>query len=72
MMEDKSENCPEEMMQSGECENMMDGVNDCSGMMRGSSPSDNTEAEYGGLCGDMGSGMGSSMDSKGSGMKSMM
>ncbi len=25
MMEDMSENCPEEMMQSGECENMMDG-----------------------------------------------
>lgn len=51
---------------------LTDGAKDCSGMMGGNSPSDNTEAEYGNHCGDMGAGMGSMMRSKGSGMKSMM
>ncbi len=39
MMEDMSKNCPEQMMQSSECENMMDGEEDHSGMM-GSSGAD--------------------------------
>ena len=38
MMEDMSKNCPEQMMQSGECETMMDGEKDHSGMMGSSSP----------------------------------
>ena len=72
MMEDMSKNCPEQMMQSGECETMMDGEKDHSGMMAGSSPSDNTEAEDGTHCGDMGSDTGSMMGSKGADKKGMM
>ncbi len=32
MMENMSENCPEKMMQSGACENMMNGTKGCDGM----------------------------------------
>ena len=72
MMEDMSKNCPEQMMQSAECKNMMDGEIGHSGMMEGSTTSGNTEAEDGDHCGDMGSGMGSMMGSKGADKKSMM
>ena len=71
MMEDMSKNCPEEMMQSGECEKMMDGAKDCSGMMAGSGP-DNKKAGEGEHCGDMGSGMLSMMGSKDADKKGMM
>ncbi len=64
MMENMSKNCPEQMMQSGECENMMNGEKDYNGMMGGNTTSDNTEAGDGEHCGDMGSGMGSMMGPK--------
>lgn len=67
-MQDKDK----EMMQSGECGNMMDGAKECSEMMGGSSPSDNTETEDGEHCGDMGFDMGSMMGSKSADTKHMM
>ncbi len=67
-----SENCPEQMMQSGACENMMNGAKGCSGMMGSSSTASNTEAEETDHCGDMKSDMGSMMGSSGEDMRSMM
>jgi len=72
MMEDMSKNCPEQMMESAECENMMDGAKGHRGMMGGSTTSGNAEAEDGDHCGDMGYDMGSMMGSKGADMKRMM
>ena len=75
MMEDMSKNCPEQMMQSSECENMMDSEEDHSGMMEGSKKSGNAEADDGEHCGNMGSDMGSMMGSSGAdknGMKKGM
>ncbi|MDD5615676.1 MAG: hypothetical protein PHH85_05690 [Candidatus Methanoperedens sp.] len=72
MMEDMSKNCPEQMMQSSECENMMDGEIGHSGMMEGSTTSGNAEAGEGEHCGDMGSDMDSMMGSKDIDKKGMM
>jgi len=72
MMENMPENCPDQMMQSAGCENMMDGEKDHSGMMGGSTTSGNSEAEDGNHCGDMGSDMGSMMSSKAADKKGMM
>ncbi len=72
MMQDMSKNCPEQMMQSAECKNMMDGEIGHSGMMKGSTTSGNTEAEDGEHCGDMGSDMGSMMGSTSPEKKGMM
>jgi len=63
MMEDMSKNCPEQMMQSAECQNMMVGEKGHNGMMEGSTTSGNAEAEDGAHCGDKGSDMGSMMES---------
>lgn len=72
MMEDMSKNCPEQMMQSSECENMMEGEKGHSGMMGNSTTSGNAGAQDGEHCGDMGSGMDSMMGSKGADKKGMM
>ncbi len=72
MMEDMSKNCPEQMMQSPECENMMNGEEGHSEMMGGSTTSGNTEAADGEQCGNMGSDMGSMMGSSDPEKKSMM
>ncbi len=64
MMKDMSKNCPEQMMQSSECKNMMDGENGHRGMMGNSTTSGNAEAEDGNHCGDMGSDMSSMMEDK--------
>ena len=71
MMENMSENCPEQMMQSGACENMMNGEKGHSGMM-GSGPASKTDTEETYHCGDMNSDMGSMMGSSGVDMKDMM
>jgi hypothetical protein len=74
MMKDMAKNCPEQMMQSGECENMMDGEKGHSGMMGNEKPAgDNTDTSGESHCGDMDSGMGSMMGSGSSlSIKSMM
>ncbi|MDO8727857.1 MAG: hypothetical protein Q7J35_17530 [Candidatus Methanoperedens sp.] len=72
MMQDMSKNCPEQMMQSSECENMMGDEIGHSGMMSGSTTSNNAEAGDGEHCGDMGSDMGSMMGSGGNGKNGMM
>lgn len=72
MMEDMSKNCPEQMMQSEECKNMMDDEIGHSGMMGGSTTSNNAEAGDGEHCGDMDSDMGSMMGSGGNGKNGMM
>ncbi|NJD78449.1 MAG: hypothetical protein FIB08_15375 [Candidatus Methanoperedens sp.] len=62
MMENMSENCPDQMMQSGACENMMDGAKGCDEMMDNKVPAvsnANTEGEN--HCGDMDSDMNSMM-----------
>ncbi len=43
-----SENCPEQMMQSGACENMMNGTKDCGEMMGNEKPAGENH------CGDSG------------------
>ncbi len=68
MMENMSKNCPGQMMQSGACENMMNGTQ---GMMNNIRPP-GTNAAGGNHCGDMGSGMGSMMGSSRTGTKGMM
>ncbi len=68
MMENMSENCPEQMMQTGACENMMNGANGCGGMMA----AENTEAAVEDHCKDMDSGMDSMMGSSDAVMKTMM
>ncbi len=72
MMEDMLKNCPEQMMQSSKCENMMDGEEGHSGMMGGNTTSGNAEAGDGEHCGNMGSDMGSMMGSGGADKKGMM
>jgi len=72
MIENMSENCPEQMMQSGACENMMNGEKGHSGMMGGSSPASKTDTEETDHCGEMNSDMGSMMGSNGGDMKDMM
>ncbi len=62
MMKSTPENCPGQMMQSGACENMMNGTNGC-GKMMGNSKSAGDETKENGHCANMGSGMGSMMDS---------
>lgn len=71
MMEKMSENCPEKM-QSGACENMMDGEKGCGEMMDSRSPASNTEVEETDHCADMDSGMGSIMGSSDVDMSGMM
>ncbi|MCX9012564.1 MAG: hypothetical protein OIN66_15785 [Candidatus Methanoperedens sp.] len=68
MMENMSENCPEQMIQSGACENAMNGAKGCSEMMGNNGQTENTEtdtkSEGTDHCGDMddmGSMMGSSL-----------
>ncbi|MFA4957516.1 MAG: hypothetical protein WC556_11160 [Candidatus Methanoperedens sp.] len=69
MMKDMSKNCPEQMMKSGECKNMMDGEKGHSGMMGNEKPLwENTGTASENQCGDMGSDMGSG----GTDTKSMM
>ncbi len=58
MMEDMAKNCPEQMMKSGQCENMMAGGKGHRGMMGGTT---SNNAEGGEHCGDMDSGMDSMM-----------
>ncbi len=62
MMENTPENCPGQMMQSGACENMINGTNRCGKMMGNSKPAGD-ETKENGHCANMGSGMGSMMDS---------
>ena len=64
MMENMPENCPDQMMQSGDCENMMNGAKGCGEMMGNSNNvpvESNTNTEKENHCGDMGSGMDSTM-----------
>lgn len=63
MMKNTPENCPGQMMQSGACENMMNGANGCSKITGNSKPAGDTETKENGHCKNMGSGMGSMMDS---------
>lgn len=69
MMKNTPENCPGQMMQSGACENMMNATNEssiqagCSKMMGNSKPAGDTETKENDHCANMGSGMGSMMDS---------
>ncbi|SNQ60130.1 hypothetical protein [Candidatus Methanoperedens nitratireducens] len=69
MMENMIENCPERMMQSGACGNMMNATNEssmqagCSEMMGNSMPGADTESKETNHCGNMGSDMGSMMGS---------
>ncbi len=63
MMENMPENCPGQMMQSGACEDMMNGTNGCNKMMDNSKTAEDTETKENGHCANMGSGMGSMMDS---------
>ena len=72
MMESMSENSPREMMQSDECENMMDGEEGHAGMMDSSSPASNADAEETDHCGGMDSDMGSMMGSGGVDMRRIM
>lgn len=68
MMTNMPENCPENMMQSGACENMMNGTKDCNEMMGNEKPAGaNIPGES--HCGDMDSDMGSMMGSGGTDMK---
>ena len=62
MMENTPENCTGQMMQSGACENMMNGANGCSKITGNSKPAGDKTKENG-HCKNMGSGMGSMMDS---------
>ncbi|VVB87490.1 Uncharacterised protein [uncultured archaeon] len=66
MMKNMSENCPEQMMKSDACENMMKG----SEMINNAGRNTNTAGEN--HCGDMGSDNGSMMGSSGADMKNMM
>ncbi len=59
MMENMSENCPGEMMESGACENMMNNANACSRMMNNITESDEISDHCGYMYSDMGSIMGS-------------
>ncbi|MFZ3058121.1 MAG: hypothetical protein WA102_00155 [Candidatus Methanoperedens sp.] len=63
MMENMSEKCPEQMMQSGACENMMNGAKGCGEMMGNGRPAGNTETGETGHCNGMDSGMNSMMGS---------
>ena len=73
MMKDMSKNCPEQMMKSVECENMMDGKKGHSGMMGNEKPSGgNTGTAGENHCGDMDSDMGSMMGSSVADKKGMM
>ncbi len=60
MMENMPENCPDQMMQSGACDNMMDGG--CGEMIDKKEPAvSNTDKAGENHCGDMDSGMESMM-----------
>jgi hypothetical protein len=73
MMENMPEKCPEQMMQSGECENMMNGEKDCDKMMGSEKPAKgNSNATGENHCEAMGSDMGSMMGSGSAGKKGMM
>ena len=73
MMKDMPENCPVQMMESGACENMMNDAKDCNRMMGTEKIAvGNTSTIGESHCEDMGSGMGSMMDSRGIGTKGMM
>lgn len=73
MMENMPENCPEQMMRSGECENMMNGEKDCDKMMGNEKPAEgNSNAAGENHCGDMGSDMSSMMGSGSADIKGMM
>lgn len=67
MMENISGNCPEQMMQSNDCENMIKGAKGCGEMMDSSGASGNTETEKTSHCenrSDMNSMMGSEETAK--------
>jgi len=68
MMENMSKNCPEQMMQSGTYEGMMNATNESS-MMNNSKPVVNTGADH---CGGANSDMGSMMGSRAIATKAMM
>lgn len=70
MMKDMSGKCPEHMMQSGACENMMKGSKGGSEMMGGKNLTSASESKETGRCGSN-SGMGSMMSSKRMKMKNM-
>ncbi len=73
MMENMSEKCPEQMMKSGECENMINGEKGCGQMMGNEKPpKGNSNATIKDHCKDMGSDMGSMMGSGGADKKGMM
>ncbi len=73
MMENMPEKCPEQMMQSSKCENMMNGEKSSGKMMGNETPAKgNSNATGENHCGDMGSGMGSMMGSGGADKKGMM
>ncbi len=69
MMKNTPEKCTGQMMRSGACENMMNAANEssmqagCSEMMGNSKPAGDTKTKENGHCTNMGSGMGSMMDS---------
>ncbi|MCZ7382482.1 MAG: hypothetical protein O8C64_13045 [Candidatus Methanoperedens sp.] len=73
MMENMPEKCPSQMMQSGACENMMNGAKGCGELMGNEKPAGgNTYTQGGSHCGDMGSDMSSMMGSGSADMKRMM
>lgn len=72
MMENMSENCPAQMMQSGACENMTNGEKGCSEMMGRDQKTEDVATEETEHCGDMGSDMGTMMGSTTAGKKDMM
>ncbi len=63
MMENMSKNCPEQIMQSGTHENMMNATNGSS-MMGNNRQAENNETASADHCGDSDSDMGSMMGSK--------
>ncbi|NJD53496.1 MAG: hypothetical protein FIB07_11590 [Candidatus Methanoperedens sp.] len=73
IMKDMPQNCPEQMMQSGACENMMKGAKDCNEMMGNKKPTEENNNTVGeSHCGGMESGMGSMMGSGRTDTKGMM
>ncbi|NJD78511.1 MAG: hypothetical protein FIB08_15695 [Candidatus Methanoperedens sp.] len=62
MMENMQQNCPDQMMQSGACDSMMDGEKGCGEMMDNKEPAvSNTDTAEENHCSDMDSGMESMM-----------
>ncbi len=72
MMENMPENCPEQMTQSGACDNMLKDAKGCDEMMGSTSPAGNAKREETDHCTGTGSGMDSMMGSGGADKRGMM